>query len=259
MNTRSSSSCRFESCSAVPGLDDEDAALGKLVLLRLVTLAHVDRQRPGQDDEHLFLDRVDVTAPDRSRRVAEEVRARLGQRTGQPGSRVAGRPADAAASRARPPGRSCSPAARFGTGGAVRVTCPRDSPWNMTVSGRERGRRGEGEGGGARHAGLKGEGERGPAGGRRLAASVSPLIECMAPTLWSLRGIGCRTQSARRCLGGAVKRNIITPATSGSGRTSRARARSAARGARGCRSASARGSRRGSAPSRPPCRAGAAS
>ena len=48
--------------------------------LRLVALAHVDRQRPLEDDEDLLLDRVDVPPPDGAGWVAEEVRAGLGQR-----------------------------------------------------------------------------------------------------------------------------------------------------------------------------------
>jgi hypothetical protein len=42
------------------GLDDEEAAAPEHVFLGLVTFAHVDRQRPVQDDEQLLLDRVDV-------------------------------------------------------------------------------------------------------------------------------------------------------------------------------------------------------
>ena len=62
MKRRSSSSWRFESWSAVPGWTIEDAASRQLVLLDRPVLAHVDRERAGEDDEDLLLDRVDVAA-----------------------------------------------------------------------------------------------------------------------------------------------------------------------------------------------------
>ena len=61
------------------GPDDQDASLRELVPLRRVALAHVDRQRPLEDDEDLLLNRVDVAASDGSGRVAEEVRPRARQ------------------------------------------------------------------------------------------------------------------------------------------------------------------------------------
>src|SRR4029079_6138220 len=67
------------------GLYDQDAAALELVPLRVVPLAHVDRERPVEDDEDLLLHRVDVAAADRAGRVAEEVGARPRHRLRQLG------------------------------------------------------------------------------------------------------------------------------------------------------------------------------
>ena len=102
MNRRSSSSCRFESCSAVPGWTTSTLPLLELVPLGLVALAHVDRERPVEDDEHLLLDRVDVAPADRARRIAEEVRARPRHRVRELGDEARVALARADATRARP-------------------------------------------------------------------------------------------------------------------------------------------------------------
>jgi hypothetical protein len=94
MNSRSSSSCRFESCRAVPGCTISTLPRS-LVTLRLVTFPHVDRERPVEDDEDLLLDRVDVPPPYRAPRVAVQVRARPRHRVrelgGEPGVALAPR------------------------------------------------------------------------------------------------------------------------------------------------------------------------
>src|SRR4029079_3416963 len=57
-----------------PRLDDEHAPALEDVLLRVVARAHVDRQRPVEDNEDLLLHRIAVAAADRAGRIAKEVR-----------------------------------------------------------------------------------------------------------------------------------------------------------------------------------------
>ena len=62
--------CRLEQC---PGLDVHEAAGGHVLPLR--RLAEVHRQRSGEDEERLFLERVPVTASPGAGLVAPDVRA----------------------------------------------------------------------------------------------------------------------------------------------------------------------------------------
>ena len=55
---------RFESWSAVPDWTTSTLPGTELVPLGIVALAHVNRERPVEDDEDLLLHVVDVAPPD---------------------------------------------------------------------------------------------------------------------------------------------------------------------------------------------------
>ena len=349
MNRRSSSSCRFESWSAVPGWTTSTLPLASSCCSGSSPLAHVDRQRPVHDDEHLFLNRVDVAPADGAGRVAEEVRARVRHRVGEL-CRQAG-----ITGPSRPPLELVCVEDRVAHAVILTQTPVQDVSQGQTLghvrSGRERGRRGDGEALGARHTGSGGRGAGGGVGGASVVAFVhgptlahrsalddsarwcpqvrSTALRRRRATIATCQRSSAESASVRRCgrssTGGRrrfhaaargrgrsgqdddladwrragrverVRRSHLEAGRargearqhrpwatccradsirsescrhrrhtrcgpiSGSGRTTRARARSAARGGSGSPTASARGSRPGSAPSRRPSPAAAAS
>ena len=130
---------------------------------------------------------------DRGRRL----RLQLGERRRRRARRVARR--GARRRRRLCDAREASPRAPLSQGAKRRLfrTCLRDRPWDTSVSGRERGRRGDGEALGAVHAGPEGRGAGGGVGGASVVAFEH------GPTLTHRSALD---DSVRRCLGGAVYR-----------------------------------------------------